>query len=71
MSMLEDFRVVRRWALADLTALDRNRRHDVYLASDPRRVIPYILLVRSCIAGIIWRCYNGGISEIWPSWKKL
>jgi hypothetical protein len=37
----------------------------------PQRVIPYILLVWSCIAGIIWSCYNGGADEIWPRWKKL
>jgi hypothetical protein len=45
MSMLEHFRVVRRWALADLMASDKNRGHDVYPGSGPRRVIPYILLV--------------------------
>jgi hypothetical protein len=45
MSMLEDFRVVRKWALEDSTSSDRNRGHDVYPGSGPRRVIPYILLV--------------------------
>jgi hypothetical protein len=45
MSMLEDFRFVRRWALADSTASDRNEGHDVYPGSGLRRVIPYILLV--------------------------
>jgi hypothetical protein len=45
MYMLEDFRVVRRWALAVSTASDRNMGHDVYPGSGLRRVIPYILLV--------------------------
>jgi hypothetical protein len=46
MSILMDFRFMRReWALEDSTASDINRRHDVYPGSDPRRVIPYILLV--------------------------
>jgi hypothetical protein len=44
--MLKGFRFMRGvWTLADLTALERNRRHDVYLGSGPRKVIPYILLV--------------------------
>jgi hypothetical protein len=45
MSMLEDFRVVRRWALEDSTTSDRNEGHDVYPGLGLRRVIPYILLV--------------------------
>jgi hypothetical protein len=36
---------MRRWALADSTASDRKRGHDVYPVSDPQRAIPYILLV--------------------------
>jgi hypothetical protein len=51
--MLEGLQFVRRWALADLTASDRNMGHDVYPGSGPRRVIPYILIIRSCIAGIV------------------
>jgi hypothetical protein len=45
MPMLEDFRVVRRYPLADAMASYRNKRHDVYLGLVPRSVIPYILVV--------------------------
>jgi hypothetical protein len=41
MPMIMDFRFMRRiWALAVLTASDRNRGHDVYPGSGPWRVTP-------------------------------
>jgi hypothetical protein len=40
--------------LADSTASDRNRTHTgIYPGSAPRRVMTYILLVKSCVACIV------------------